>query len=271
MMVMRVGAKTSVQPSRLEMIRKLIGDGVVDFIEVYVTKDRVPIPVLKDACDSWVVHGPHAGHGVRFHDLTKEGSNAFKESIELASALNAKYVITHIGGAQPDKNIEKAYTRAIENVLTIKDFANQHGVGLLMENLIYNETYVVEIGLEKTPDKNFCALPQDVARVLKDVKCGFIMDFAHAIITSKNVGMDPKKILQELSDLKPVMFHVCDGHYGMEVDEHLNLGRGNYDLPFFFNIIGDRDVTLEISSDKLPVFDDFKESVEYLKNLKVLS
>jgi sugar phosphate isomerase/epimerase len=268
---MRIGAKTSVQPQRRGMIERLVEDGIADFIEVYVTKDRMPSAELKKICDSWVVHGPHVGHGVRFPDLTESAAETFKDSIRLASDLGARYVITHIGGMHPGSDMESGYSKAVENILMMKDFAKDFGVELLMENLIYKENYVVEIGLEKTHDWNFCSKPDDVRRLLKDVKCGLLMDFAHAIVTSHNMGADHRDVLKEILDLEPVMFHVCDGRFGVEKDGHMNLGRGDYDIKSFFGMIGDSDVTLEIASDRIPVFEDFKESVDYLRSIGVLN
>lgn len=261
---MKIGAKTSVHPERWEMIKELVR--IVDFIEVYYTDERISLAELKKLETRWVVHGPHIAHGVDFTKLTKEGKDVFKKSIVLANDLEAKYVIVHPGSFEEGKK-GNMFGEMIRNILLVKDFASDNGVSLIIENLYYFDTWPVELGISTKPYHWFGHTPEEIKKITKATRTDFLMDFAHAFLTSKSLGIDYKKIMNEFAALKSQMFHICDGTLASDKDEHLPLGKGEYDLPFFASLIGNKDVTLEVASGKYPTLEDFVESVNYLNKL----
>jgi sugar phosphate isomerase/epimerase len=127
--------------------------------------------------------------------------------------------------------------------------------------------------LSKEPDYYFVHSPEDVKVATKKLGVDFLLDFSHAAITAKGFGKDYKKFILELSSLNPAMFHICDNKFDSPFDMHLPLGRGDYDIKFFASLVGDNDMTLEVSSGhmdgRLPTLSDFTESIDHLRSLGV--
>ena len=65
---------------------------------------------------------------------------------------------------------------------------------------------------------------------MNEVPCQFCLDFSHAICGANHYKKDIYAFLKELFDLKPAMYHLCDGDMNSTVDAHLHYGEGNYNL-----------------------------------------
>ncbi len=77
-------------------------------------------------------------------------------------------------------------------------------------------------------------------------------------------------LINGLLELKPAMFHISDGNLNNEVDEHLTLGEGNFDIKFFLDcIIKNRNklVTIETFRKNNKSFDEDIRNLEYLKKI----
>ncbi len=266
---MQIGAKTSLLKERWDLIKELTK--IMDFIEVYYTEDRIPLSKLLSLDTRWVVHGPHLLHGV---NLAKEDPNEsnieiFKKSIILANELGAEYVVTHAGYFSLRDDMDLVRRTIIDNINSLKRFAKDYKVKLLAENSAYNLMLNKSRVDPKTklPLFGLFSSPKEIEYILRKIKCDFLLDFAHAYITSLNKNQDYNEFIKSLMEFKPAMFHICDGILNKEIDDHLSLGKGNYDLPFFLSLIKDQDVTLEISPVTLENFLDSKNCIQKILKL----
>lgn len=265
---MKIGGKTSLVPEKKEMIQGLTE--IVDFIEIYFGRKRMLLEEIKSFDTRWVVHGPHVSQGVNFSKPTNEGTEIFKESIVLARDLGAKYVVTHPGFFKINDDKEKMLEAMTENFLEMKDFAGENSVQLLIENLMTEDFYFVVNGSDKIPDYYFVSTPEEMKIMTKKLNVGFVLDFSHAFMSSRYHNLDYKKFMKDFVSLDPVMFHMNDSKLENKIELHLPLGQGNYDIKFFASLIGDKDVTLEVSSTSgPPVINDFISSIDYLKSIGV--
>jgi deoxyribonuclease-4 len=255
---MKIGAKIGPTEDNWGTLQKLAKS--MDFIEAYYTKERTELSRLLSLDTRWVVHGPHSGHGFN----TVDGSNMkfFEDSIVLAYELGAKYVILHPGHYR-EGNRKVLFNRMIENMKKLKSLCKKNKVGILIENIIPFLHMGPDIPIISEKDEGFGFAPEEVKKILKELRCEFVLDFSHAYISSLHLNVDYKEFIGEFMKLRPVMFHICDGNLGKKKDMHLPLGKGNYDLPFFISVI-DRDVTLEI---KPPTLENFAESKKYIERI----
>jgi len=260
---MKIGAKTSLSRDRWSIVKKLAQ--TMDFIEVYFTEERIELSKLLSLKTRWVIHGPHQSHDVNLSD----GSNIkfFKESIVFTHDVGAKYVITHPGHYEIG-NRETAFENTVNNINLLKKFSKKYKIKLLIENMIPS----ISMGLEVNP--NFVRMeyigytPSEMKEILKRTKCKFILDFAHAYLSSLHIGGNYKEIIKEFMKFKPVMFHLSDGFLNEKADKHIPLGKGNYDLPFFISLIKNHDVTLEINPVTVKNFIDSKNYIKKVLSLK---
>jgi len=97
---------------------------------------------------------------------------------------------------------------------------------------------------------------------------GFCLDLNHAIKAAVSLKKDYKKYIKEFLKLKPAMFHISDGNLDQEKDEHLDIGKGEYDFKFLINCVKENEskyLTLETPKDNL---NSCKQDLENLKKLK---
>ena len=96
----------------------------------------------------------------------------------------------------------------------------------------------------------------------------FCLDFTHAIKSAISQNKDYKTIIKDFASLKPKLFHLCDGTLKTEIDEHLNLGEGEFDLKFIKNIIQEskcKKVTFEVP--KLNKLDNDIKNINYFRKI----
>jgi len=251
---MKLGAKIDLKPEHSHLVKKL--EKLFDFIEVYykpIAAEKIKKDLLSNT--RFVVHAPHHADVVNLARLRKSNIKYIERSVVFASKIKARYVIVHPGylPVTQKKRKSKYLENCIKNLKELKKFAEEYGIKILVENLPLKS---VKNSLE------LCSTPQELKKILKKVKCGFVLDFSHAYHASISHKVDYKKFIREFVKLKPVMFHLYDGRANEEADSHLPLGEGNLDLPFFISFIKDEDVTLEISP---PTLKNYVNALKYLK------
>lgn len=192
---------------------------LIDFVELYILPNTFPkkyLDILKNIPTQ--VHAPHSLHGFNVFELDKEKINLFKnQAVKVADFFNSQYIILHAGMGRDRKifkrNIKKIYDKRI---------------------LIENKP---KIGLNNQICFGY-SLPQ-----LKFIKnqCrvnNICLDIGHAIKSAVSQRKDYKKYLETLiKALEPNYFHISDGLLSSEKDEHLDLGRGDFDLKWIKNQI----------------------------------
>ncbi len=135
--------------------------------------------------------------------------------LELADRLESKYIILH-----PEFG-------------SIKNF-----IKLLQSH--YDKRFVVEnmprYGVNE--EKELIAYTyHDVKKIIDETGVGFCLDLAHASKAAVALNMDYRETILKFLSLYPKIFHISDGHLSNRIDEHMDLGKGDFDLKFFKSVI----------------------------------
>ncbi len=153
---------------------------------------------------------------------------SLKQSIVLASKLNASHVVVHPGFCQsPFFKKETARKRAEESVLQLLEFNRDYGMLLLMEN----------VGNKK----NSIFTMEEYAGFLNEFpkEAGYLVDIGHAHMNHWNLT----ELLLAVQDrLYAVHIHDNDG----AGDQHCPMGEGNTEWDSVFSTIRSmgRDISL---------------------------
>lgn len=189
----------------------LLRAGLVDLVELYIVPDFLSMDGLKIfKGTNAIIHAPHYGHGFNIFTFDKKDEKMFKKQvIGAADFLAAEHIIVHAGIGTDEglfkKNIEKIHDSRI--LIENKPKFGPKGELLFGYSLRQLEFIKRECGLE------------------------ICLDIAHAIKSAFSQGMDYKEYLELLlNGLDPSYFHISDGTADNEIDDHLDLGAGNFDL-----------------------------------------
>jgi endonuclease IV len=134
--------------------------------------------------------------------------------------------------------------------------------------LIENKPYVA---LPNRMGGNFCrgATLEELKYIKDTAKCGFCLDIGHAICSANSQNKEQYLFLQELTTLKPTMFHLSDiTDMNSQYDTHPHLGTGQLDIERLKREIFPNDaiISVETNKDSKENLDDFKKDVIWLKN-----
>lgn len=195
---------------------RLYGDSVFDYIELYVIPDSLPtLEKWRQLQIPFIIHCPHFMHGFNLAKAKnrKRNSIIYAQVKRFADELNAKYIIFH-GGMDG----------------TIEETANQLADFNEPRALIENKPM---IALPNKLGGVFCRgyNPTEVTFVKQRAKCGFCLDFGHAICSANSQKKDVYEYCREFAQLFPEMFHLTDNEdITSPSDTHLHLGSGQLDL-----------------------------------------
>ncbi len=226
---MKSGIKLwSINDNLYEEAIRLFETGAIDFVELlYVPGQIKNIEKLQKL--EVILHGPTSRQGYSFgDDQFARNKKVLFEMIELSNQLNSKYMILH-----PEFG-------------TVKNFIKLLG-------LINNEKFMVEnmpfYGMNDT--KELIAYNySDIKKIMDECGLGFCLDLAHAAKTAIALHLDYKEFIKMLFLLGPKIAHVSDGRFDNRIDEHLDLGTGDFDMIFFKSLISNSLVeylTFEVS------------------------
>ena len=216
---MQVGIK--IFPDRIHKIPKYAE--IADFIEIMATEELNPTD-LKEFSVPFVIHALHTGQGVNPADSTLEKVNlkAIKRAIEAADAANSDIIVLH-AGKKLNKNC------SLKNAINF--FKKINDPRIIVENLSLKS--------------ELCVTLDETAYFKKAAEVEFCLDFGHVVIAALSLKKDYKELIKQFMKLNPAYFHITDGFVDSEEDEHLNFGKGDYDLDFFKRLIGNKRVALE--------------------------
>ncbi len=235
-----------------EEAKRLYSQGLFDYIELYVVPGSVgTLPKWKELDIPFIIHGPHFAHGFNLAKKEKQSSNLkiYEEVKKFADELNAKYIIFH-GGIDGD----------------IKETARQLANLKELRALIENKPFVA---LPNKMGGNFCRgyNVEEIQLVKETAKCGFCLDFGHAICAANSLGKNIYEYCNHFLSLKPNMYHLTDlNDITSPYDSHLHLGTGKLDLKQIFNMIPDESyITFETTKDSKENLNDFVQDMQWLK------
>lgn len=220
---------------------KLIEKNYFSYIELTFVPDTDIEPFLNRDIE-YIVHLPTDRHDVNIGDKNrvKENFKILEKGLKWVDKLNAKYAILHPG-----------YGKIKDVKSFLKELKDER---ILIENMPV-------VGLDGEDMVGYSKKELDE---LMNNKFRFCFDLNHAIKAAISLNEDYTEYIKKLLKLDPQMFHIADGRLDFEKDEHLDIGKGEYDWNFLMNLIKESDcnyVTLETPRDTLE--DD-------LKNLKTI-
>jgi len=226
----------------IEGAQELVKNDLFDYIELTYVPNSDLNP-FKDRNLDYILHFPTLRHDVNFADKDDMEKNLklINEGLTWAKSVDAKYAIIHPGFGEL-KDV-KIFLKKVDDER------------ILIENM-------PKLGLR---DGILLGYSTEDIKKLTNNKFGFCLDLNHAIKASISQNKDYKKNIKNLSELEPEMFHVADGRLDFEKDEHLAIGKGEYDWKFLMDVIknsSSRYVTLETPRDTL---DDDIKNIKRLK------
>jgi deoxyribonuclease-4 len=202
-----------------------------DFIEVLIVPG-IDWKPLKDFDIAYKAHAPHDGFGLNLADPKKEAFNmkCVQESLSAAEGLGSPTLVLHPSGNLHEGSRQQAL-KMLEKISALDT-----DVKILLENLTSPLT-----------EKKLCTMPPEF-HPLFQMGFGFCMDFGHLAATAAHNNLDYKKVAREFVKLDPHYFHVSNGLTRSELDMHMPLAKGDFDLRFFRDVIAEEEpasVTLE--------------------------
>ncbi len=225
--------------------------GVLDYVELYSIPGS-----LEQVQNYWrnsgipaVLHAPHASHGVNLADpeVAERNRTVFNEVQRFADILSTEIIIAHSGnGGTVDETVRQL--RAINDPRICIENKPLRGL-----NGKICQGHSVE----------------EISRILKEGKVGgFVLDFGHAFCAANSTGVAQKKVVEDFLALNPRLFHLSDGDRLSEMDHHVNLGKGSFDIPFILSRIPDGgSVSLETPRASIDSLEDFLPEVAFLRGI----
>ncbi len=231
----------------LEAVKKF-EKGEFDFIELYVIPnsfDPNQLKILKNIPVN--VHAPNENK----LNWCKDWPNNFKimeEVNKFADFFDSEYIIIHPGTGNDRETL-------------IKNLKELHDPRIIIENVPYEPAF----GIEKIYGHTY-----EMIKELLDLNHSkMCLDFSHAIKSAKSQMIEPIPFLERMLKLNPKVFHVCGVNQNSDIDEHLDLWKGDFDLKWIKEKIlssGSKMIVFEVPKINNNLENDFK-NINYFKAL----
>lgn len=227
---------------------KLFGQGVYDYIELYVVPNSYAkfVAIWSRLKIPYVIHSPHFTHGVNLAKKEHQEKNFYliKQAQQFADKLKADKIIVHLG---VDGSIKEA-TRQLQLTDDRRVLIENMSYYSIKDNLICNGSTIEELNL-----------------VLENCSVGFCLDIGHAIYSANAQKLKPMEFIKQLIKLKPKMFHLSDGDLSGVSDNHLHFGEGNYEIEKILALLPSKSlVTIETPKDFQDSLSDFEKDIFFL-------
>lgn len=182
------------------------------------------------------IHAPHnaMGFDTGKKDLEKTNREILAKAQKAADALQAKVIVVHAGGGREEENIRE----------TARQFKLFNDARIVIENLACDADDVTEVMHGNTPE--------EISYIMQESGCGFCFDFSHAVCAANYLGLDIEKQLSGFYNLKPRVYHICDGLLDGQEDLHLHFGQGNYPLKDFLHKYTDENAMVTMETGGIP-------------------
>ena len=245
----KIGLKLrTIEINNIDCALRLFEQKVFDYIEIYVIPDTVKQYLNYWKCMSipFCIHAPHSFHGVNLarKDFKSYNLKCYEEVLFFADEIKCEKIVAHGGN---NGTIDE----------TIKQLQNINDKRILIENKPYDGING-EICVGCTPD--------EIQKVLERAPVGGnILDFGHAVCAANSLGKDAIEMIEKMILFNPKMYHLADGDLNSKIDRHDNLGKGNFPIGSFLQMIEqDTMITLETPRNPDNGLDDFENDVQNL-------
>jgi len=237
----------------------LYRDGVYSYIELFATPDSYAIHQKRwtslhtEQGIPFIVHAAHSFVGLNLakRELAERNKALAKEAFLFADALQAPHVIFHPGMDGSDSE-------------TITQIQRWHDPRILIENKPYRP--IMKKGLENSICNGYSA--ESIARICAETRTSFCLDIGHAICAANSLKKDPREYLRSFLTLHPTMYHLSDGSFTSELDQHKNLGEGDYPLKDICALIPEGSkITIETDKQDPTSLKDFLKDTVYIRKI----
>lgn len=221
---------------------KAAKEGKFDYIELFVFPNSYEASCTTIEKEmkgiKTIIHNSHSAYGFDAGDKDAFENNLhdINDSKKFADMLGAEIIIVHAGCGNTPENIEE----------TIRQFKLFGDKRIAVENMAYlcNESRKIQHGV----------FPEQIKQIKEQAGCKFCLDFSHATCAANYYQRNPLEEIKKYQELKPDMYHICDGFSDEIYDKHKHFGTGNYDLAFLVNqIIADNAYVTMETGEKPPV------------------
>ncbi len=196
---------------------------IIDFVEILLPFDfkSKDLSVIKSLQIPYNIHLPHFTKGIDFGNKKQTKFNQeFIERVrtheDLLQALSPSCYIVH-----PESG----------------------DLQLSISNL--KQLIIAPLALENMPYRSLAGgtclayHPESILPFFEQVTgLEFCLDLNHAVKTAISKSYDSLELIENFLEIKkPIHFHLSDGNLTNELDEHLPLGKGQYNLSGIKNIL----------------------------------
>ena len=196
--------------------------GIFKYIELFI-----PIGSYDNTIEYWKqfnipfgIHAPHTLAGLNLASAEDRISNKAKieETIRFADTLNANYIIFHSGtNGKIDEVIHQLFNYSDKRFIIENKPIKGFGGDYICVGTDYDE----------------------LKTITESLKCGFCLDFGHAICAANTLKKNPIEFIKELKKLNPLVYHLTDGDYLSEIDSHYHYGAGSFPLKELLSFVPD--------------------------------
>lgn len=232
---------------------------IFDYVELYVVPDSTGTlekwkafqRVTRNGMElkiPFILHAPDYKHDINLANPQEFDKNRiiFEQIEAFRQELNSRCTIASSGYkgliSETARQINEIKPRNIiikNNIFRIASKNNTGGVGSTVE---------------------------EIAKLKKEVNCGFCLDIVNSICTSNFIDADPYDYLREFSTLSPIIYRISGTNINSMVNTHESLEKATFDYSIISLIIKNN-ALITITSDRIEEgdFDGFINDVKFLK------
>lgn len=245
----KIGIKISTR--NFDFLRDIYENSkLIDFIEIILMPEfkSKEINILKNLKLPYFIHIPSGRYGIDFGDIKKN-----KKNLEYIGKINQYSAdlkpICYI--FHPESG-DIAYSISNIQKLELKPIAleNMPMKGIFGGKLLAYDVDTMRVFFKKIKDLEFC------------------LDFNHAIKAAISMKAEYFEFIKNFIEFKkPMIFHISQGDIHVEIDDHLPLDKGNYDMKKLKSLL------LNMNSLVYLTFEtprDFKKGIkDDIRNIKI--
>jgi sugar phosphate isomerase/epimerase len=219
-MKIQLGLKAwSINIGLIEAAQREFDNGKLDYVELFCVPGSFSQTWKKwtEASFPIIVHAPHSLTGLNFAkpEMLKQNAELVAESFNFADKLSSRFVIYHPG---TDGTIEE----------TKRQILGFYDPRMVIENKPL-------LGIDGT--SCIGSTPGEIKFLCEDTGVMFCLDFGHAVSSANSHGKEPISMIMDFFTINPVMFHLADGDYGSELDNHFRYGEGTFPLKKIIDLL----------------------------------
>jgi deoxyribonuclease IV len=211
---MKFGMKIWSTDQDIEYAKKNLEKGRFDFIEISAiinSFNKNVLSFLKEI--PTIIHCDNSNVNLSDKDSYDNNVKAIRESQKFADYLDSEYIILHPGY---NGNIESLNDLLLKFPDKRYCIENMPGRTIDMKYMCNGKTYLELMNIDSD---NYC------------------LDLNHAMKAAITLKRPYQELINDFLRLKPKILHISDGMFNTEKDEHLSIGKGEYDWDFIAQII----------------------------------